>query len=128
MIQLKRQANLTFTVTDGHHTILTDVSEKEGGNDQGIDPHHLLEASLAACTGITLQMYANRKQWQLEGADVEVKILSEGEETVISRKIKLNGALDADQRQRLLEIANRCPLHRILTRPITIQTDLENPA
>lgn len=127
MIQLKRKEHLTFTANDGRHSIFADVSEKEGGLDEGMSPHTLLEAALAACTGITLQMYANRKQWPLEGADVEVKFLSEGAESVISRRIILKGNLDEEQRARLLDIANKCPIHNVLTRPITIQTELVKP-
>ena len=124
MIQLKRKSQLAFTANDGTHTILADVSEKEGGRDEGMSPHKLLEAALAACTGITLQMYADRKQWPLEGADVEVRFVSEGAESVIARKIHLRGNLDDEQRARLLDIANKCPIHNVLTRPTTIQTEL----
>lgn len=120
MIQLKRKSQLSFIVNRGPHTIISDVSKELGGNDEGLNPHELLEAALAACTASTLQMYANRKQWPLEGADVEVKFVSEGTETIISRQIKLNGPLDEEQRARLLDIANKCPIHKVLSQKITI--------
>ena len=125
MIQLKRKSQLAFIANDGTHEITADVSPTLGGTDLGMGPHQLLESALAACTAITVQMYADRKKWPLEGADVEVKFLSEGTESVIARKIKFNGPLDEEQKARLLEIANKCPIHKVLTQPITIQTTQE---
>jgi putative redox protein len=125
MIQLKRVSQYTCTATDGEHTLTADEPVELGGKNLGMTPHRLLEASLAACTAITVQMYADRKQWPLEGADVEVSFVSEGEQSVLSRKIKFRGNLDPEQRARLLEIANKCPIHKVLTHPTTIQTELE---
>lgn len=107
------------------HSLEADVQKEQGGEDLGFDPHDLLQAALAACTTMTLQMYANRKQWPLESADVQVKILTEDrQKTVIERQIRLIGTLDDDQRQRLFDIAEKCPIHGILTRPTEIQTSL----
>jgi putative redox protein len=128
MIQLKRKSGLAVEASSEKHSILIDVSEALGGTDLAMDPHQLLESALAACTSITVQMYANRKQWPLEGADVEVSFVSEGFATVLSRKITLRGNLDAEQKARLIEIADKCPIHRVLTQPTTIQTTLNNPS
>ena len=94
--------------------------------DLGFEPKELLASSLAACTSITLRMYANRKGWNL--TDVKVEVSFETDSVVnkfkIVRNIQLFGDLDANQKARLLIIANKCPIHKILTNPIEITTAL----
>lgn len=98
-----------------------------GGADEGPTPHELLEASLAGCTIITVQMYANRKQWPLQSADTVVTITAEKPEGVeMSREINLVGDLTQEQKQRLLEIANKCPVHKLLSGHVTITTTLKS--
>ncbi len=98
-----------------------------GGGDTAPTPDHLLLSSLGACTTITVQMYAARKQWPLAGVQVELT-LSRAEKPAtgadIVRNIRLDGELDDDQRDRLLEIANACPVHRLLTGGIRIASTL----
>lgn len=72
MIQGYRKENLVAEISAGRHRLLSGMSEELGGHDEGLNPHEILEAALAACTIITLQMYANRKQWNLISADVTV--------------------------------------------------------
>lgn len=121
MIQLKRKNNYTVIAQARHHDIISDVKKELGGGDHGLNPHEILEASLGACTAITILMYANRKQISLEDVQVEVQVLSEGSESVINRKIKLIGNLSDEQRKRLMEIADLCPIHKLLKSNITIQ-------
>lgn len=111
----------------GHNDlqIISDVKPSQGGDDVGLDPHEILEASLGACTSITLAMYAKRKNWNLLDAEVVVKIEKEGAENLITRKIKLIGDLTEEQRQGLLAIANKCPIHKLLTSNIEVQSVLE---
>lgn len=120
------QAHYATTLRTAHHQITADEPQDLGGSDTGFAPSELLAASLAACTSITLRMYADRKQWPLEGVEVEVVVERDAaaKSTVFTRKIQLIGTLDDEQQQRLLSIANKCPIHETLTQSITIHTSL----
>lgn len=106
--------------------IISDEPDSSGGKDLGFAPKELLAASLAACTCITLRMYANRKGWNLTDVKVEVTFETDSAENKfkIIRDIQLFGDLDIDQKARLLNIADKCPIHKILTNPIEIITAL----
>lgn len=119
----KRANTLAAELRTDHHAFISGVPTKLGGNDEGMDPHEMLQASLAACTIITVQMYANRKGWPLESTDVSIEIKSENKtETLIERKIKFVGNLDEEQRARLTEIADKCPIHNLLESKVSIST------
>lgn len=123
MVTGKRSGNLAATLEVRHHKLLTGVLPDVGGNDEGPDPHELVEAALVGCTIITVQMYANRKQMKLESTDVRVKIVSEGKEGArIEREVTFHGDLTPEERARLLDIANKCPIHRLLSGKIEIET------
>jgi putative redox protein len=117
-------ADFRQTVRIGEHTLVADEPVSNGGQDAGPAPHEWLLAGLGACTSITLGMYARRKGWPLK--DVEVTV--EGDHVdgafVFRRQVRLAGDLTDEQRTRLLEIANRCPVHKTLTGKIVIETDL----
>ncbi len=106
--------------------IISDEPKSSGGQDLGFAPNELLASSLAACTAITLRMYANRKGWELTDVKVEVSFETDSVQSKfkIVRDIQLLGNLDEDQQARLLIIANKCPIHKILTNPIEITTAL----
>jgi len=110
------------------NTIIADEPVESGGKDLGFAPSELLASSLGACTAITLRMYANRKGWDLTDAKVDITFEWDPEnlKSVIKRNIALFGTLDDAQRERLLKIANSCPIHKILTNPIEIETLLGN--
>jgi putative redox protein len=109
----------------GPHTLIADEPpEGYGGTDTGPAPHEWLLAGLGACTSMTLKLYADRKQWPLEAVEVAVEGDPTAEAFVFKRKIRLVGALDEEQRERLLEIANKCPVHKTLSGTIRIESEL----
>jgi len=118
----------TVTLGDGSHEWLGDEPLADGGADAGPSPKALLLSSLGACTAITRKMYAARKQWPLEGVQVQLALNPDGVPPTggnrIERRIELLGALDDEQRQRLLQIANACPVHKLLTGEIDIVSSL----
>lgn len=103
-------------------TVQSDVSEKLGGTNTAPNPHDYLETALAACTAITVQMYANRKGIPLVSSDVKIKITAEGSENRISREIRFEGELTDEQRASLLVIADKCPIHKFLSKGAVIET------
>ena len=128
---LETTARYRVNLTDGTHQWSADEPPALGGNDTGPTPHHLLLSALGACTSITLAMYAQRKQLKLEGIEVELRVAEEKlspapAKTRITRNIQLRGDLSDAERQRLLEIANVCPIHKVLSGEITIESALVN--
>ncbi|SEA66931.1 OsmC family protein [Pedobacter hartonius] len=121
------QTNYLTKVYAGGHFIYADEPEEVGGKDEGMTPGALLLASLGSCTAITIRMYADRKQIPLEAVKIHLTICKEEEmsaSTKISRKIELTGDLTAEQRNRMLAIADKCPIHKMLINPIEIDTVL----
>ena len=105
-------------------SLIADEPEELGGTNAGPAPGEFLMISLASCTAITLRMYADRKQWNVSKIKVEVASEKMDNKTFFKREIFIEGDLGEDQRQRLLQIANSCPVHRLLTNPIEISTIL----
>ncbi|MFP7571491.1 alpha/beta fold hydrolase [Marivita sp. S2033] len=121
-------------VQAGPHHMLADEPEAYGGTNRGPSPYGFLAVGLGACTSMTIRMYARRKEWPLEHVSVDVthdKVHAQdadsSEKTKIDqfhRRITLTGDLDDDQRARLLEIADRCPVHRTLEATSHVVTEL----
>jgi len=109
-------------ITIGGLQLRSDHEVADGGADTGPGPHELLLSALGSCTSMTLRLYAARKGWPLRRVQVTLNGGPAEGKYVITRKIKMEGDLDAEQRQRLLEIADRCPVHRTLTGEVTVQT------
>jgi putative redox protein len=126
----------TQEIEAGQHRLQADEPASAGGADHGPSPYDFLLAALGACTSMTIAMYARRKQWLLEGVEVRLqhsKIhaadcaeceTKEGKLDRIEREITLRGALTDEQRARLLEIAERCPVHQTLSSEISIHSHL----
>jgi len=100
---------------EGGHTLVVDEPVQAGGSDRGPRPTQLLAASLAACTAITVEMYAARKGWDVGRIEVDVDVKYEGHApTDFKVGLRLPLTLSDEQRQRLLAIAERCPVHKVL--------------
>ena len=104
------------------HRLRADEETSNGGTDAGAAPHELLLSALGACTAMTLRAYASRKGWPVTDVHVRLQGASGPAGFEITRDITIHGDLDADQRQRLLEIADKCPVHKTLMGDITIRT------
>ena len=127
-------AGFVQEIVAGRHRLTSDEPASFGGADEGPTPYDLLLASLGACTSMTVAMYARRKGWPLEGvtvglrhskihaADCETCETQEGKLDRIDRQLQFAGPLSEEQRARLIEIANKCPVHRTLTSEIDIRT------
>ena len=127
-------AGFAQEVFAGLHRFTADEPVADGGTDTGPGPYDLLLASLGACTSMTVAMYARRKGWPLAGVTIRLRHsriyavdceeceTREGMLDQIERHIAIEGNLDAEQRKRLMEIADKCPVHRTLTSEIRIMT------
>lgn len=124
--------NYTTKLKARQHEWTADEPTDLGGADKGPNAGELLAGALATCTSITLKMYAGRKEWPLDGIEVEVqhvgmrrrKDVENPEGDLFKRKIELKGDLSEDQRKRLLEIANKCPVHKTLSHTSEIHSSL----
>lgn len=124
--ELDQSHYLTKVYADGHF-IYADEPEEAGGTNEGMTPGALLLASLGSCTAITIRMYADRKNMPLEAIKIHLTICKEEDmsaSTRITRKIVLTGNLTAAERDRLMEIADKCPIHKMMTNPIQIESSL----
>ena len=129
-------AGFAQEIRAGRHRLVADEPLADGGTDTGPGPYDLLLGALGACTSMTIALYARRKRWPLD--DVVVRLrhsrvhaedcadceTGEGMLAVIECEISLSGALSQDQRVKLRDIADRCPVHRTLTSEIKIRTRL----
>ena len=107
--------------------VIADEPQEVGGKNLGFSPSELLASALASCTLITLRMSIDRKQWDVTEINISVDFEKNTEQNVslLSRKIEITGNVDEAQKERLLKIANSCPIHKTLTNTIQIQTTLD---
>ena len=121
------EVDYAVDVQAGRHHLVSDEAPSHGGAHAGPDPFVLLLSGLAACTAITLRMYAQRKGWQLKAVDVEVSLTRLGTASHVDRSISLEGDLDVAQTKRLLEISEKTPVTLTLKRGLEIRTTLGQP-
>lgn len=110
------------TIRSLNQAIYADEPLSNNGTDTGMNPHSLLLSSLGSCTAITLRMYADRKMWPVEEIAVHLDFYRTNEGSWIDRKISFKGAITDEQHERLLQIANSCPIHKVLTGHIEVTT------
>jgi len=124
--------NFTTDLKLGNHYLKADEPHDVGGNDFGPNPYEFVSGGLAACTAMTIRMYANRKEWDVQQIKVFIdhkkeSIKNEDGKTekvdIFQRDIKLEGDLDDKQRKRLIEIANKCPVHKTLHNKVEVNTE-----
>jgi putative redox protein len=106
------------------HNLIGDEPEDVGGQDLGPRPGDFLRMSLASCTAITLRMYANRKNMNVQQIQVTVSNGPTTDKTIYQTDIQITGNISAEERERLMQIAKKCPVHKILTNPIEIEHTL----
>lgn len=132
-------SGLRQSIEVGRHRLIADEPTATGGEDDGPDPYELLISALGSCTNMTLRMYADRKKWPLKEVIVVLSHTKNHAQDCadceqpsamldrIDRRIRLIGDLTREQQQRLLAIADLCPVHKTLTSRIDIQTELVDP-
>ena len=111
-------------ITTGHHPLTADEGPELGGKDAGPAPYDLLTSALGACTVITLRMYAERKQWPVTAVHADIHFKREDKVESIDRVLHIEGAVDAEQKKRMAEIAERTPVTLTLKRSLEIHTTL----
>ena len=112
----RENGTLRHDVDVRDHLVVADEPEENGGDDSGPSPQELLAASLASCTAITIEMYARRKGWEIGDVvvDVDYEPAQRGSPTKFVMSVRLPKELPEEQRDRLMQIATKCPVHRTL--------------
>jgi putative redox protein len=112
----RQNGRLTHDIEVRDHALMADEPEERGGDDEGPSPQELLAASLASCTAITIEMYADRKGWEIGEVvvDVNYEPAQRGSPTKFAMTVRLPKELPEEQRERLMQIAAKCPVHRTL--------------
>ena len=114
-------------VTVRGHEVIVDEPQDQGGDDSGPDPQEMLAVSLASCTAITIEMYAKRKGWNIGEVkvDVDYEPAQRGSPTRFQQIIQLPKELPEEQRDRLMQIAAKCPVHRTLEGEVMFEEELK---
>lgn len=120
------QEKYKTTIHTATNTLIADEPLELEGQDLGFSPKELLASALGSCTIITLKIYANHKGWDLTDVKIDVTFdwIAETSKSVFTRKIELIGDLTDEQKDRLLKIADKCPVHKVLTNPTEVETSL----
>jgi putative redox protein len=135
-VTARRIAGLSHEIDlDDDRSIVIDEPTEDGGTDTGPRPSQLLASSLAGCTAITMELYAERKGWELDGLEVTVDMSTEGDAahphaspTHFTVEVALPDGLDDEQRRKLMVIAEKCPVHKLLEKGAEITVAERAPA
>lgn len=109
-----------------NHILMADEPVEIGGQDLGFTPTELLESSLAACSAMTIRMYADRKEWDLQKIEIKVgfkRNIATGEVT-FKKEIQLFGSLNREEREKLLEMGSKCPIEKMITGKVLVESKL----
>lgn len=117
-------ANYTTVIESDDHEIISDEPLEDGGQNKGFDPFEILLAALATCTTATIKMYADRKGWVIDNIEMHLEMQQENDYPHIQKSIKIKGDLSEEQIKRLMIIADKCPVHKMLTHPNKISTTI----
>ncbi len=123
----RENGTLSHAVEMRDHTLTADEPKDQGGEDTGPSPQELLAASLASCTAITMEMYAQRKGWQLGDVTVDVNYepAQRGSPTRFRMVVNFPKELPEEQRERLMQIGAKCPVHRVLEGEVMFEETVE---
>jgi putative redox protein len=123
----REDGTLRHAVEMRGHKLVADEPKDEGGDDSGPSPQELLAASLASCTAITMEMYAKRKHWDMGDVAVHVEYepAQRGSPTRFRMRVELPKELPEDQRERLMQIGAKCPVHRVLEGEVMFEETVE---
>jgi putative redox protein len=126
-IARRENGSLKHDVEIRQHMLVADEPEDHGGDDSGPSPQELLAASLASCTAVTMAMYAERKGWQIGevAVDVDYEPAQRGSPTRFKMDIRMPKELPEEQRERLLQIGAKCPVHRTLEGEVMFEESVE---
>jgi putative redox protein len=126
-IARRQDGGFKHDIEIGDHDLIADEPESNGGTDEGPSPQELLAASLASCTAITMEMYAQRKGWEIGdiAVDVDYEPAQRGSPTKFAMKVQLPKELPEEQRERLMQIAAKCPVHRTLEGEVMFEESVE---
>ena len=118
--------NYKMLVSSETNTLIADEPLDKGGQDLGFSPSQLLASSLASCTAATIQMYASRKEWEIDHITVAVQydLNREDGTSYFEKEIEISGNITPEQKKRLLMIANKCPIHKVLTNEVSITSTI----
>jgi putative redox protein len=123
----REDGTLRHAVKMGSHTLVADEPKEEGGDDSGPSPQELLAASLASCTAITMEMYAKRKRWDVGevAVNVEYEPAQRGSPTRFRMTVHFPKEVPEEQRERLMQIGAKCPVHRVLEGEVMFEETVE---
>ena len=117
----RRTGTFTHEIAVRDHRLRADEPHESGGDDEAPNPQELLAASLASCTAVTMEIYAERKGWDVGSVEVDVDATYDGHvPTAFEVTVRLPAELSEEQRERLLAVASKCPVHRALTGEVTV--------